>query len=388
MAGSNKSGQDMESGRVNRADDPTRIWAQQRSGEQFTGDTMFVVEQARDFNRGFGGPSAKQHAIAGRRALGGAGVIGFDSKAAIQETADADISRVGEIGVFGKGDRTGVAGVGLRGPGVEGVGGRRGNGAGEAGVVGRGGRQREGTQLTMHGPGVIGIGGGHSRLLERDQHFLGNIGVVGQGAGDGSETDTHGALEVPGAGVVGRGGISPARGSVSPGVVGIAGGAENLAPPQPHFGFFTGSFGVIGQGATGVHGIGLAGPGVSGVKDGLLPPPAEGMETGVYGAGHNGIMGVGAQGRGGIFQSENSAQLQLVPLKVSGSTTQAEFLPTSITDAGRLMPKTGHRGDLMAVIDENGLCSLWFCVRERQDSIVPSARWAQVLLGPVVTGRA
>ena len=116
MAGSNKSGQDMESGRVNRADDPTRIWAQQRSGEQFTGDTMFVVEQARDFNRGFGGPSAKQHAIVGRRALGGAGVIGFDSKAAIQETADADISRVGEIGVFGKGDRTGVAGVGLRGP--------------------------------------------------------------------------------------------------------------------------------------------------------------------------------------------------------------------------------------------------------------------------------
>ena len=76
------------------------------------------------------------------------------------------------------------------------------------------------------------------------------------------------------------------------------------------------------------------------------------METGVYGAGHNGIMGVGAQGRGGIFQSENSAQLQLVPLKVSGSTTQAEFLPTAITDAGRLMPKTGHRGDLMAVIDE------------------------------------
>ena len=73
----------------------------------------------------------------------------------------------------------------------------------------------------MHGPGVIGIGGGHSRLLERDQHFLGNIGVVGQGAGDGSETDTHGALEVPGAGVVGRGGISPARGSVSPGVVGL-----------------------------------------------------------------------------------------------------------------------------------------------------------------------
>ena len=60
----------------------------------------------------------------------------------------------------------------------------------------------------------------------------------------------------------------------------------------------------------------------------------------------------------------------------------------AITDAGRLMPKTGHRGDLMAVIDENGLCSLWFCVRERQDSIVPSARWAQVLLGPVVTGRA
>lgn len=98
---------------------------------------------------------------------------------------------------------------------------------------------------------------------------------------------------------------------------------------------------MIGQGATGVHGIGLAGPGVSGVKDGLLPPPAEGMETGVYGAGHNGIMGVGAQGRGGIFQSENSAQLQLVPLKVSGSTTQAEFLPTSITMPAALCQRRG-----------------------------------------------
>jgi hypothetical protein len=383
MAGSNKSGQDMESGRVNRADDPTRIWAQQRSGEQFTGDTMFVVERARDFNRGFSGPSAKQHAIVGRGALGGAGVIGFDSQAAIRETADADISRVGEVGVFGMGDRAGVVGVGLRGPGVEGVGADISNGPGEAGVVGRGGRQRKGYQITMHGPGVIGIGGGHSRLLERDKHFLGNVGVLGQGAGDGSETDAHGALEVPGVGVVGRGGISRAKGFVSPGVVGIAGGAESLSsdrPPNFGLGFFTGSFGVFGAGATGVHGVGLAGPGVSG--------QAEGMETGVYGAGHNGIMGVGAKGRGGIFQSEESAQLQLVPLKVSGSTTQADFSPTAITDAGRLMPKTGHRGDLMAVIDENGLCSLWFCVRERQDSIVPSARWAQVLLGPVVTGRA
>ena len=48
MAGSDHSGQDMESGRTNRAEDQTRIWAQREGDGEFNGDVIFVVEAARE----------------------------------------------------------------------------------------------------------------------------------------------------------------------------------------------------------------------------------------------------------------------------------------------------------------------------------------------------
>ena len=50
MAGSDESGEDMEAGRTNRAEDQTRIWAQRENGEDFNGDVIFVVEAARDID--------------------------------------------------------------------------------------------------------------------------------------------------------------------------------------------------------------------------------------------------------------------------------------------------------------------------------------------------
>src|SRR3954452_7412239 len=114
MAGSSKSGQDMESGRTNFAEDQTRIWAQVESGEEFAGDVIFVVEAARDIDDDdFVKPGSGLHAIRGS-SVGGTGVIGLSS-----QTADIDIALATKVGVFGKG-LIGVRGEGN--PGVEGVG--------------------------------------------------------------------------------------------------------------------------------------------------------------------------------------------------------------------------------------------------------------------------
>ena len=49
MAGSDKSGQDMESGRTNRADDRTVIWAQVQPDQgNFNGPAILIVDVAKD----------------------------------------------------------------------------------------------------------------------------------------------------------------------------------------------------------------------------------------------------------------------------------------------------------------------------------------------------
>jgi hypothetical protein len=111
--GSEYSGDDMEAGRTNFAEDQTRIWAQQSlSGEQFAGDAIFIVEAARDIDDDdFGEPSPGLHAIRGS-SVGGTGVIGLSP-----QVAAIDITLAPKVGVFGKGD-TGVRGLGhaLDGP--------------------------------------------------------------------------------------------------------------------------------------------------------------------------------------------------------------------------------------------------------------------------------
>jgi hypothetical protein len=429
MAGSDESGEDMESGRTNRAEDRTRIWAQQEQGQPFNGDVIFIVEGAGDIeDDDYVLPSSRLHGILGSGVNEGVGVIGLDA-----DHRDQDLTHIVKIGVFGRGE-TGVLGEGSRGPGVEGLGGDRPfNTPDGAGVIGRGGRQPDtnNKERKPHGAGVIGMGGGRSRKLQNDS-IVGSVGVFGQGAEaetrsvDGSD---HGP-QSPGAGVVGRGGVTiPPRGPVAPGVVGLAGGADDLPSLA-----FEGDIGVYGRGATGVEGSGAAGPGVHGrgsdgeglalsrgvIGPGVLgeggqgrdplnpdrfvfgagvvgfagdpPPPsfAETRDTGVYGAGRTGVKGSGFEGRGGVFQSERSAQVRLIPARRPQSREQASFTPTVIPDPGRLgpeLPREGRVGDLMSTVDDDGQCSLWFCVREGTSGAGP-ARWAQVLLGPLFDGRA
>lgn len=411
MAGSDHSGQDMEAGRTNRAEDQTRIWAQREQGESFNGDVIFVVEAARDIeDDDFVNVSPGLHAIRGS-SVGGTGVIGLSS-----QVADIDIALAKKVGVFGKGD-TGVRGQGN--PGIEGIGFSGGTGdgpGGGTGVVGRGGRRSEGDP---HGVGVVGLGGSHRGDAPAVPELVAGAGVFGQGV------EGEGARK-PGVGIIGRGGDPLPGGSVAPGIVGLSRGIGlNIDIPAL-------DTGVFGLGGTGVTGFGTVGPGVRGnggpegpisegdpeklqagvvgeggavlddvgrmihgagvigvARDEAPLTFAETGETGVYGAGRDGVKGIASEGRGGIFQSERSAQVQLIPARRPDRNEQAAFIPTVIADPGQLgpeLPREGRGGDLMSVINDEGQCSLWFCVRDGTRE--GPARWAQVLLGPLFDGRA
>ena len=133
------------------------------------------------------------------------------------------------------------------------------------------------------------------------------------------------------------------------------------------------------------------GTGVVGLGHGesLSGPFAAPLETGVFGGGQDGVKGVGLAGRGGIFQSQRSAQVQLVPTRGRKMPELESFTPTIVAAPGRQgpeLPKSGRAGDLMSVIDEQGDCTLWFCIKGETEG-APS-RWAQVLLGPSFDGQA
>jgi hypothetical protein len=432
MAGADESGEEMQSGRTNRAEDPTRVWAQQDEGEAFNGDVIFVVEGAGDIeDDDFSLPSSRLHAIRASGVMDGAGVVGLDGA-----HGDEDVSNLMNVGVFGRGD-TGVRGEGgSDGPGVEGIGGNRPFfGIRGVGVLGRGGRQDDenNEERKPHGPGVIGMGGGRAKTLANDS-IVDSVGVFGQGA-DAEERTVDGVVHGPslaGAGVVGRGGVTNSTESqVGPGVVGWAGGSDNLPVLA-----FVGDIGVVGFGGTGVRGIGLGdsslgGPGVQGegsngagfagsrgvIGPGVVgqggralltgapifahaagvigiavdtPPSAsETNETGVYGTGLDGVKGAGAEGRGGVFKSERSAQVQLIPAKRPVTKEQAATTPLAVANPGTLgpnLPKNGRGGDLMSVVDQDGECTLWFCIRDSTSG--SPAHWAQVLLGPSFDGKA
>jgi hypothetical protein len=134
-----------------------------------------------------------------------------------------------------------------------------------------------------------------------------------------------------------------------------------------------------------IHGAGVIGL----ARDKALLTFAETGETGVYGTGQTGVKGVGTAGRGGVFESERSAQVQLIPAKGRRIAEQTAFIPTVIADPEKLgpeLPRVGRGGDLMTIVDDQGRCTLWFCVQDGTDA--GAARWAQVLLGPLFDGRA
>jgi len=288
----------------------------------------------------------------------------------------------GVVGIGGNSQGTGVLGrgggglhPGVGGIGVHGVGGSQSEPTWDpmvppgAGVLAQGGRQTKFNDKRLpHGAGVVGVAGGSAKPAP-PLNQTGSVGVYGQGAEAEVETvNIDGVVTVvgptaPGAGVIGRGGMPiPPRMPIAAGVIGLAG--DTAIPPLSE----TGNTGVYGAGPTGVFGHGLLG--VRG-----------------QGKGGPGVHGVSDTDRGGVFESTRSAQVQLIPHDLRARmpapvAVTAMAIPTK--EESRL-PKDGRGGDLLALMDDQRYCTLWFCVK---DGAGGPAQWAQVLLGPAFDGRA
>ena len=289
----------------------------------------------------------------------------------------------GVVGFGGPNHGTGVSGIG---GGIDGTGGIGVQGTGGsvfaipsfdpnqppgAGVVAVGGRSDDANNFPRlsHGAGVIAIAGagkGPIPLLAD----TGSVGAYAQGADATISTvnidnvDTVVGPLAPGPGVLGRGGApNPPEGPVASGVIGLAGNvAIPLIAESGNAGVYgAGPMGVFGHGSVGVRGQSESGPGIFGMAD---------------------------TGRGGVFTSARSAQVQLVPRKVPAPfPAPVPVTPTAIPSKNEVvhLPKAGQGGDLLALTDDKGLCTLWFCVMGEQGG---PAQWAQVLLGAAFSGNA
>jgi len=414
MSGADESDDDLVCGRVNRSNDQTTLWAENHydttnigpieTGDfrvEFNGPAILVVEVAKDTEEdGEFRPSMPLDAIVGTGwsadwagQSGGTGVTGNGGDVGGTGVfakggdgngrgllADAGGDATGVLGLGGPREGTGVFGLGgggerlfrrgAGGKGVHGVGGiasLRDSVLPGAGVFGQGGQIREeNTSGVLLGTGVIGVGGDAGNKDMPPVADAGSVGVYGQGADadvkpivDGTGTTFDGPAE-PGAGVVGRGGVQTVpRPLIAAGVIGVAGGFA-----KPSIGE-TQSTGVAGHGLTGVGGVGEGGPGVRGSSD---------------------------KDRGGIFSSIAAPQLQLSPFRVKAKLPPpSPVSPTAIPlgflkENASLLPKTGQAGDLMTLIDDTRMCTLWFCVKGWDK--VNAALWTQVLLGPSFPGQS
>jgi hypothetical protein len=244
------------------------------------------------------------------------------------------------------------------------------------GVLAQGGRvfTEFNTTRQPHGAGVVALAGGDGQPVP-PLTATGGIGVYGQGADAEEETGVTASGDPapagpmdPGAGVMGRGGVtSLPAGPIAAGVIGLAG--QTPIPPISE----TGGSGVYGGGPTGVFGRGA--PGVRGKSDG--------------GAGVNGLSDAD---RGGVFESVKSAQVQLVPSILlhlpPPVTVTVTAIPVPRQELGPALPWDGRAGDLIAITDDHRQCTLWFCVIGANDSGSGVATWSQVLLGsPFIPAR-
>src|SRR3990172_4139088 len=241
MAGSDESNEDLVSGRVNRANDQTTIWAENRYDStsilgvetgnfrvDFNGRAIFVVDVAKDSeDEGEFRPSEPLDAITGlgwsadhAGKSGGTGVTGIGGK-------------VGGLGVRGEGGVHGVGGVAHLEPGPDDV-------MPGVGVFGQGGRiTDENRGRLLLGTGVIGVGGDAGNKDLPSHGDAGSAGVFGQGADAKINMSTAGGTTVldgpaePGAGVIGIGGVpNTGRLPAAAGVIGLAGRLGERPIPQ------------------------------------------------------------------------------------------------------------------------------------------------------------
>lgn len=294
------------------------------------------------------------------------GIHGVGSNGAVGSVALP--GGTGVIGFGGPNEGTGIAGhgggiYGSGGIGVHGIGGSRfaipsfdPSRPSGAGVVGQGGRMDDSSNFPRlsHGAGVIAIAGGSNKPIP-PLADTGSVGVYAQGAEaevrkvNIDNVDTIVGPIAPGSGVLGRGGVPiPREGPVAAGVIGLAG-------------------------------------------DTAIPPISKTGNTGVFGSGPVGVFGHGSSGRGGVFESDRSAQVQLVPRNLKGSLPDEVGVTPKALQGEKLqaaLPKDGRGGDLIVIemdaIRNTRVCTLWFCVQSATKDV--PARWGQVLVGPSFDG--
>ncbi|MGP4009197.1 hypothetical protein [Streptomyces sp. 4N124] len=184
--------------------------------------------------------------------------------------------------------------------------------------------------ISEFGPGVKGESRVSNAALTEDVSF----GVWGKSWGTREEGDA--------AGVKGEAARAPGvwgKSTTNPGVLGESRDAAG--------GDFTGPTGVVCTGG----GSGRRGPGIRASSE---------------------------EGCGGEFESPMHAQVRLVPNEV-------EFVPGEAGPNPKL-PRFGRPGELIAVTDAEGTCSLWLCVSRLDFTL--TAAWAPVQLGATIWGQA
>ncbi len=204
------------------------------------------------------------------------------------------------------------------------------------------------------------------------------IGVQGFG-------ETFGILANGNRGIAGAYSVSNEGGK---GVIGVTGQIGVTDPDQRGIGVVGASFGSS-----------VPSPLSWDPKRGPMPSPSTirgGAGTGVHGLSGTGtgVFGESDNGRGGVFNSQSSAQVQLEPRDVSINTPRTGAVRLSAWQVGEgtapaQLPADGRAGDLLATTHplpdepENIVGTLWFCSRGSTDE--HAAVWREVLMGPEFT---
>jgi hypothetical protein len=370
MMAANQSNEDLVSGRVNRANSTTEIWALKRADENF-GPSLFsarvnagsVAENPDGPLIGIHGAGWASNAIEGRW---GQGNKTLATERGIGVRGDGCAERgTGVMGIGGGSiDSSGQGGIG-----VQGIGGtdNSGNVSGSTenaglGVLGMGGARSANHNIhhLPHGAGVAGYGGSYSRsepedyyknlkLINKIAYRFQGPGVLGVGSSMEQHTRSDGAVvgpSYPAAGVVGIGGI------------------DLSDPPSRSF-------------------PQLIASGIIGFSSSLSSALSHESTQDLTGAG---VYGFSDEGRGGTFATNYSGQVRLSPAKTDKTLVfKLSPSPREVESEGGLeLPYEGLQGDMFAMSDNNGQCALWFCTTASGTEM--GAIWAPIVFGKAVIG--
>jgi hypothetical protein len=306
----------------------------------------------------------------------GCGVAGVATAASVTALPSS-------VGVFGAGDRHGVYGVsGALASQTPDIGSLSTSGETVAVAGANGTVDQKGNGGTARAPAVLGLNGILADDIKKTNFHAAAGDIVTEASG------------VEGVGVNGTGvvGISFAPGRDD---------TQDLPVIDPTVGQHLN--GPIADPHDPILNVNAEPAGVVGLGLGFHRDPA----SPELGFGSPGVRGISAFDRGGIFQSATGithlegggtqaappiAQIRLVPINVGQNTLPSSRTPEppAITGITPALPKTGHIGDLFAVIAEKAdvvtQCSLWFCVSTGGIPLNPApAQWAQVALFARVT---